>query len=74
MWLVVLATTLVVQGQQTPTISFISGTSSGREIVTDLGKTAELICQVSYSADNNNEDHINILCNKLLLDKTGFKQ
>ena len=61
MWLVVLATTLVVQGQQAPTISFISGTSSSGEIVTDLGKTAELICQVSYSVDNNDEDHITIL-------------
>ena len=49
MWLLVLATTLalvvVVNGQKRPTISFISGAGSG-EVVTDLGKSAELICQV----------------------------
>ena len=48
MWsVVVLATTLllVVEGQKRPTISFISGAGSG-EVVTDLGKSAELICQV----------------------------
>ena len=52
MWLAVLATTLVlvvnlveVEGQKTPTISFISGAGSG-EVVTDLGKKAELTCQV----------------------------
>ena len=47
MWLLVLATTLlvVVDGQKRPTISFISGAGSG-EVVTDLGKSAELICQV----------------------------
>jgi len=36
---------LVVEGQKRPTISFISGAGSG-EVVTDLGKSAELICQV----------------------------
>ena len=48
MWLLVLTTTLasvVVEGQKRPTISFISGAGSG-EVVTDLGKSAELICQV----------------------------
>ena len=34
-----------VEGQKRPTISFISGAGSG-EVVTDLGKSAELICQV----------------------------
>ena len=33
------------EGQKRPTISFISGAGSG-EVVTDLGKSAELICQV----------------------------
>ena len=48
MWSVVVSVTtllLVVEGQKRPTISFISGAGSG-EVVTDLGKSAELICQV----------------------------
>ena len=57
MWLLVLATTLlvVVDGQKRPTISFISGAGSG-EVVTDLGKSAELICQVSHRVDDNEDD------------------
>ena len=59
MWLLVLTTTLasvVVEGQKRPTISFISGTGSG-EVVTDLGKSAELICQVLCPIDkDDNED------------------
>ena len=50
MWLVVVATAtlvMVVDCQKRPTISFISGAGSG-EVVTDLGKSAELICQVAY--------------------------
>jgi hypothetical protein len=35
----------VAAGQKQPTISYISGAGSG-EIVTDLGKSAELMCQV----------------------------
>ena len=38
-----------VEGQKRPTISFISGAGSG-EVVTDLGKSAELICQVVLDA------------------------
>ena len=63
MWLAVLATTLVlvvnlveVAGQKTPTISFISGAGSG-EVVTDLGKKAELTCQVMWTNDFNHDDH-----------------
>ena len=55
MWLLVLATTLVsvvVNGQKRPTISFISGAGSG-EVVTDLGKSAELICQVGNETDDD---------------------
>ena len=51
MWLVVVATAtlvMVVDCQKRPTISFISGAGSG-EVVTDLGKSAELICQVAYT-------------------------
>ena len=40
-----LALVALVQAQKQPSISFISGAGSG-EVVTDLGKSAELICQV----------------------------
>ena len=53
MWSVVVSITalvLVVEGQKRPTISFISGAGSG-EVVTDLGKSAELICQVLFPTD-----------------------
>ena len=62
MWLLVLATTLVsvvVNGQKRPTISFISGAGSG-EVVTDLGKSAELICQVLCPIDKDDDEDDNV--------------